>query len=261
MTGTAGERAGDVVICRRDDGVVAAQLDRPRVINALDDAMAAGLERAVDVAHSTGAKALVLRGSGGNFCAGADLRYVARLVALGGRHLVDFIARLRNVCTSLADGPFVSIALVEGHAMAGGFEILAACDLAVARDDARISDRHLEQGLSPGIGVSVRIGHLLGAKRARWLALTGDVVSGTEAAAWGIVSHAWNASDFDRRADELVARIATRNRAALVNYKRMLNAAERLGRDAAMTFEAESFEAYVGDPGEWRDSLSRFNRP
>ncbi|MEP6609794.1 MAG: enoyl-CoA hydratase/isomerase family protein, partial [Burkholderiaceae bacterium] len=170
----AGSRVGDVVI-RLMPGVVDATLDRPEVINALNDALVNGLERAITLAEETDSILLVLRGAGGNFCAGADLKYVSTLIGDLENSLFPYIGRLRNVCDALANSSFISLAIIEGYALAGGFEILMACDLAVATTTAAIGDRHLEYGLAPGLGASVRVAHHLSSKQARYLAFTGEV--------------------------------------------------------------------------------------
>ncbi|MDT7693355.1 MAG: hypothetical protein QOI75_2722, partial [Pseudonocardiales bacterium] len=137
------------------DGVVARVLiDRPTAMNALSPAVLAGLRDAFEVAARKGCSVLVLRGAGGTLSAGADLKYLETI--LGDEAAVTgYLVEIGAMIDALEAGPFVSVAVVEGYALAGGCEILLGCDLAVVSADARIGDRHLEYGLLPGAGGSV----------------------------------------------------------------------------------------------------------
>ena len=200
----------------------------------------------------------VLRGAGSNFCSGADLDYTSTLFDDLERGLFAFIGRLRKICERLADGPFVSLALVKGYALAGGYEILTACDMAVATTTASIGDRHLECALAPGLGASVRVARHLTSKQARFLAFTGETITGEQAARWGLVSHAWPAQDFDHQADLLVDRLASRNGKALQLYKRMLLSGERDGFADAMRHEEKTFREYQSHHRDAREGVERF---
>jgi enoyl-CoA hydratase/carnithine racemase len=250
-------RVGDVLI-RQSPGVVEATIDRPRVFNALNDGVVTGLEHAVAVAAREDAIVLVLRGAGGNFCSGADLKYVRTLFGNLESGLFPYIDRLRRICDAIANGPFASLAVVEGYALAGGYEILTACDMAVATSDASIGDRHLEYALAPGLGATVRIARQLTSKQARYLAFTGNIISGTQAAAWGLVSHAWPKETFEQETSSLVARLATRSREALRLYKRMLLSGERDEFQDALAFEARAFREYQTNFSDARDGVARF---
>ena len=250
-------RVGDVLI-RHTGAAIEATLDRPRTINALNDGLVQGLEHAVALAQRSSAILLVIRGAGGNFCAGADLKYVSGLFTDLDSGLFPYIDRLRAICDALADGPFISLAVVEGYALAGGYEILTACDVAVATTNAAIGDRHLEYALAPGLGASVRIARQLTSKQARYLAFTGEMITGAQAAAWGLVSHAWEADAFERNVVALIARLASRSPESIRNYKRMLLAGERRGFEEALAFEANAFRAYQRGSSEARSGVSRF---
>lgn len=251
------ERIGDVLV-RQTPHVVEATIDRPRVFNALNDAVVSGLERALEVAEESDATVFVLRGAGSNFCAGADLEYASTLFDDLEGGLFAYIERLRSVCDRLADGPFVSLALVKGYALAGGYEILTACDMAVATMDASIGDRHLEYALAPGLGASVRVARHLTSKQARYLAFTGETITGEQAARWGLVSHAWQAEVFDHQADLLVNRLASRSHRALQLYKSMLLSGERDGFVEAMRHEESMFREYQTHHRDAREGIERF---
>lgn len=253
----AAARVGDVVV-RRMPGVIEATLDRPKVINALNDGVVNGLEHAIALTEETDSILLVLRGAGGNFCAGADLKYVSTLLADLENGFFPYIARLRKVCDALANRPFISLAVIEGYALAGGYEILTACDLAVSTTNAAIGDRHLEYAFAPGLGASVRVARHLSSKQARYLAFTGETISGSEAAAWGLVSHAWESDVFEQKTAALISRLASRSPAAVRLYKRMLLSGERSSFEDALLFEDNAFREYQRKSSEALNGVARF---
>jgi len=248
---------GEVVVTV-DGPVVRATIDRPGARNAINEGVVGGLEAALDTAEASRAKVLVLRGAGGTFCAGADLKLVQTLA--GDRHrMTGYVTRLGNVTERLESGPFVSLAVVEGFALAGGCELLMACDLAVASTEARIGDRHLEFGLAPGAGGSVRLVRALPKAQARYLLLTGEAVTGAQAAAWGLVTLAVPPAELEATTEGLVGRLASRSGDALRAVKRMVAAAgpERPVGEA-MAAEREIFLDFMDASGDVKEGLAAF---
>jgi enoyl-CoA hydratase/carnithine racemase len=262
MTGTRGSpgspnRAGDVVVAV-DGPVVRATIDRPGARNAINEAVVEGLEAALDTAEAAGARVVVLRGAGATFCAGADLKLVQTLV--GDRELMaGYVTRLADVTERLESGPFVSLAVVEGFALAGGCELLMACDLAVASTEARIGDRHLEFGLAPGAGGSVRLVRALPKAQARYLLLTGEAITGAQAAAWGLVTLAAPPAELDATAEALIGRLASRSGDALRAVKRMVTAVgPEWPVNEAMRAEREIFLDFISTSADVKEGLSAF---
>ena len=250
------ERVGDVLI-NREAGVVRAIFDRPAVRNAINDGIVDGMSAAYEVALRDEARVLVLRGTGGTFCAGADLQYVSRLLTDGGG-LERYVARLAEVLERFEKAPFAVVAAIEGFALAGGCEILLACDVAVATTDARIGDRHLEYGLLPGAGGSVRLPRTLPAARARYLLLTGEMIDGATAADWGLVTFAVPPAEFDATLDALVGRLASRSVDALAAVKRMAIETAELAIPEGVATERGIFSEYFRNKSDGREGLAAF---
>jgi enoyl-CoA hydratase/carnithine racemase len=225
-------RTGDVVV-EIDGAVARVEIDRAAAKNALSPAVLDGLTRALDAA--AGCTVLVLRGAGGTLSAGADLPHLRTL--LGDPAAINaYVASIGAVLDRIEAAPFVSVAVVGEYALAGGFEILLACDLAVVSADARVGDRHLEYGLLPGAGGSVRLPRALPAALTRRLLYTGEMIDGTTAAAWGLVSHVAPAAELEATVDALVARLARHGPDALRRMKRMY-------RDSTVLLPAEALVA------------------
>jgi enoyl-CoA hydratase/carnithine racemase len=227
---------GEAVRARLDGAVARVTIDRARSMNALSPDVLDGLRAAIDTAADAGAAVLVLRGAGGTLSAGADLKHLRAILDEPGaveRYLVEIGAMI----DALEAAPFVTIAVVEGYALAGGCEILLGCDLAVVAEDARIGDRHLEYGLLPGAGGSVRLPRALPAPLARRLLYTGEMISGRTAFDWGLVSHTVPAAELETAVDELVARLSRHSGAALAAMKRLYRASREMPAAEALVHE------------------------
>jgi enoyl-CoA hydratase/carnithine racemase len=225
------KRVGDVVISAAD-GVVTALIDRPLARNAINAAVIDGLDEVMRLACAADARAMVIRGAGGTFCSGADLRELAELRQYPDQ-LNEFMTRLGDILERIEVAPFPVIAIVEGHAVAGGLELLLACDVVIAATTAKIGDRHLEYGLVPAAGASVRLTNRLPAARARYLLLSADLLTGAEAADWGLITRAVPPGELERFTQLLVGRLASRGVSAAATVKAMAaNARERPASEA-----------------------------
>ena len=254
-TGSA-RRVGDVIISV-GASTVTAVMDRPDKRNAISYAVIEGLNSAIDTTIDTGASILVLRGAGGNFCAGADLNLVKAMLD-DASGLTTYLRKLSDVCDRLADGPFVSLAVVTGFALAGGCELLLACDVAVASEDAQIGDRHLRNSLLPGAGGSVRLFRALTPARARRLLYTAEMISGRVAEDWGLVAAAYPAAALDDQVTRLVNEISARSPQALRAAKAMTVAAERQSLADALAEERRIFVGYATGNESVRTALTAF---
>jgi len=180
-------------------------LDRPERGNALSAEM---LQEFFDAlgrcASDPEARCIVLSGEGKHFCAGADVGDVSASAAAGARYGIGFEQLLRTI----EDHPIPMIARVHGAALGAGCQLLAACDLSVAADDARIGIPSSRLGLLLDLEKIQRLVRVVGVPRARELLLTGRAISGTEAAAWGLATKSCPATDLDAVVDSLASEVA-----------------------------------------------------
>jgi enoyl-CoA hydratase len=241
-----------------EDDVLWATLDRPDVLNAINLAVVEGLEAMVTRAREECVKVLVLAGGGGSFCAGADLRELGGLIGRAD-DLRAFMARLGSVLDAVEAGPWVTVAVVHGYAVAGGCELLLAADVVVAADDARIGDRHVEYGLVPAAGGSVRLARRVPAVTARFLLLTGELLSGTEAARLGLVTIAVAPDRLEPEVRRIVDRLRSRGRSSLHTIKTMLAAAEDTPQAVALRSERELFVAHATTAADAAIGVAAFN--
>jgi len=260
-----GERVGDVLLAE-DGPVLRATIDRRDARNAISPSVVDGLEAAVRRAREVEARVLVIRGAGGTFCAGADLAWVLGTIDQPGAlqpggAFIALLDRLTAVLGEMEAAPFATVAVVDGFALAGGCELLLACDVVVADEAARIGDRHLELGLLPGGGGSVRLYRALSPARARWLLLSGEMISGREAAEWGLVTRAVPGDELDRVAEAMIARLAGRNGDSLAGAKAMIAAVRDVPVADGVAAEQRVFIDHMGKNDAMRAALARFLSP
>jgi len=232
---------GGVALSRSSGGAradVALEIPPVNVLGAADlDALAARLREAAPPA-----RVVVLRGLPRAFSAGVDVAAHAPEP--------DAIARMlgamRSVLEALLDTPAVTVAAVSGACLGGGAEIVAACDLVLIAEDARVA--FPEIGLAcfpPGAAalLPLRIGE---ARAADWI-LTGRRVSGGEAAEAGFAARAVPAARLELETEALAARLLATAPAALAEARELLRAARRSALAGRLPSAEEAYRRLAGD--------------
>ncbi|MEU7483960.1 crotonase/enoyl-CoA hydratase family protein [Streptomyces sp. NPDC042319] len=172
----------DVVRTEYADGVAVITIDRPEARNAVNLAVSEGVAAALDELDARDDLAVgVLTGAGGTFCAGMDLKafLAGERPSIEGRGFAG-----------LTDAPPRKplIAAVEGYALAGGCEVVLACDLVVAAEDANFGLPEVKRGLVAAAGGLLRLPQRLPYQVAMELALTGAFLPAPKAHAHGLVN-------------------------------------------------------------------------
>jgi enoyl-CoA hydratase len=238
-------------------GAAHVTLARPDAHNAMSIALLHGLDDAVRAATDAGCRVMTIRGRGSALSAGADLPHLRGLLA-DPAAVTDYIAAIGRTLDSIEAAPFVSICVVDGYALAGGCELMLACDLAVASSDARIGDRHMEYGMLPGAGGSVRLPRALPAALARRLLYTGEMIDGDTAARWGLVGWSVAPGELDATVDAIVARLLRHSPSALAGIKAMYAGAFDDGRRAALDRERETVVRHLVENPDAHEGLAAF---
>jgi 2-(1,2-epoxy-1,2-dihydrophenyl)acetyl-CoA isomerase len=251
-------------------------LDRPRRCNAIDVAMAQSLRAAaLALARDEGVGAIVIRGSGGSFCAGVDLGYVrqggeqrdlaylrpageagaAPCYAAVFKQTLEYLA---STISEIRRAPKPVIAGVDGVAAAGGLGLALCCDLVVASQRSHFEWAYQRTALSGAEGITFFLPRLVGLRRALDLALLAPRLDAPRALRMGLVSEVWPDERFE---DELLAlgrRLAEGPTAAYARTKALLESAvggdwleQHLGDEIAKLVES-------ADSAEFADGLERF---
>ena len=170
----------------RVESAAVVTLDRPKALNALSFAVLEELDRTFDEVARSDARVLILVGAGEKaFCAGADIPELRHRDLLSQRRGAQLGQR---VFARLDRLEIPSVAVVQGFALGGGFELALACTFRVATPNARFGLPEIKLGLIPGYGGTQRLPRLVGESRALELILTGRMVKADEALAMGLVN-------------------------------------------------------------------------
>lgn len=180
----------DAVLVEHLDDITLITLNRPDRLNAIDAPMQADLVRVFASVDADDSSAVIVTGAGRGFCAGGDVK------AMRGRRVTGSHrpAQVRSVGKRLVDTMLnvekPMIAAVNGAAVGLGATIALMCDVVIMAEDAKIGDGHVNVGLVAGDGGPMLFPLLIGPMRAKELLMTGRLLTGTEAAAAGLVSRA-----------------------------------------------------------------------
>jgi enoyl-CoA hydratase len=231
--------ASPLVHFDRDGHIGIITIDRPAVRNAINADVSRGIEAAIDALEAEPELWVgILAGNGPVFSAGADLK-----AAVEGKAAEISTARggFGGITRRQRDKPI--IAAVDGAALAGGCEIVLACDLVVASKSARFGIPEVKRGLIAGAGGLFRLARHLPPNIAMELALTGDPIDAATAADWGIVNILTEPGEALNGARQLAARIIA-NAPMSVRYSRRAMLETRfLEDDAAFKKSAELLAA------------------
>ncbi|PRY00574.1 crotonase/enoyl-CoA hydratase family protein [Allonocardiopsis opalescens] len=206
----------DEVLVEYDGRTCVVTINRPRVRNAVNGAVARGVAAALEELDARDDLAVgIVTGAGGTFCAGMDLKgfLAGDLPIVEGRGFGGFAERPPRK-------PL--IAAVEGYALAGGFEAALAADLLVAAEDARFGIPEAKRGLVAAAGGLLRLPHRLPRNVAMELALTGDFLTAPRAHELGLVNRLAPSGGALAEARRLAEQIAANAPLAVVASKRVI---------------------------------------
>jgi enoyl-CoA hydratase/carnithine racemase len=210
-------------------------------MNSLDMDTLLELENVLNVCETDdNIGAVIITGSGKAFCAGADLKYQLNVIANNLSKEREFINRFRKITDLIAELSKPVIAAINGFALAGGFEILMACDLAIAADGIQIGDQHMNYALLPGGGSSQRLPWIVGMRRAKEILFTGKWLTAVEAGQLGIVNKVVPADQLESAAMQMAADLASKSRLSLKEMKRLVNNVPQMSLKAGIDIESQA---------------------
>lgn len=246
------------VLLELRDGVATLTLNRPEQLNPLDWATVKELRALMErLEEDPAVRVVVITGRGRAFSAGGDLKGYLGLY----RRAEDFRQFLQDLCDVLdriERSAKVVIAAVNGYCLAGGLELMLACDLVVASEDARIGDAHLNFGQLPGGGGSQRLPRAIGVLRARQLFFTGDWVTGREAERIGLVNRAAPAGELMLAVDELAKKILAKSPAGVRGIKYLVREGIEMPLHAALDLELNYVHNYATTSHDATEGLLAF---
>lgn len=236
----------ETLLLKLEAGVLHVTLNRPDSRNAMSLTMVEELRALLTAVHGDlSVRALVLRGAGGHFCAGGDIKDMASARASGA----DAYRALNRAFGSLLEeaqcAPQVLVAVLEGAVLGGGFGLACVSDIAIARQDAQFGLPETSLGILPA-QIAPFVVRRTGLTQARRLALTAARFNGAEAARLGLVHFSEASGEaLERRLDETLAQIRQCAPQANAATKALLLASESEALGSLLDRAAEQFAAAV----------------
>jgi enoyl-CoA hydratase len=232
-------------------GVTTVVIDRPDARNALNAAVREELRSVFDAITDAGTESgegsgslpsvrtVVLTGSDDAkaFVAGADVTELHERGVVEQREA----SRRPRVYETVADCPVPVIARLNGHTLGGGCELAQACDVRIAREDAKIGQPEIGLGIMPGGGGTQRLPRLVGLGQAMRLVLSGELLDAEEANEIGLVDEAVDSEELDETVYDLAGSIAANPPVAVRHATEALRASQRRDLDAGLDYERELF--------------------
>ncbi len=239
----------------RDGAVSVLTLNRPLARNALRKHSLVEMIEAVRQETAGGARALVITGEGGHFCAGADLKEMREdTVPVKEENLWK---RWGPMLNNIESGPIPAIAALRGYAVAGGGEIALACHLRIAGRSTKLGLTEILRGHIPGGGGTVRLPRMVGTGQALKYLLTGDTIDAQEAYRIGLVNDVVADEEVLDRAVALGKRIAKLSPKAVELTLRSVMAQRDKPLAEALRFEMDLCREMRESP-DYREGLDAF---
>jgi enoyl-CoA hydratase len=246
----------DNIIVERDGAVAVVTLNRPKVLNALNQRTLEELGHAIDeLGAEDTVRAIVLTGAGEKaFVAGADINELATQSPVSGRELARRGQALFSRIEQLGKPV---IAAIGGFALGGGCELAMACTFRVAADTARLGQPEVNLGLIPGYGGSQRLLRLVGKDRAMDLILTGRMIEAEEALRIGLVTRVVPAASLLQDARLFAQELASKAPLAVRYAMQAIERGSEMPFDEACEFEATLF-GLVASTEDMREGTQAF---
>ena len=251
--------SNDMVLQKLEGGLLTITMNRPERKNALNPDMVRGLvEAARRAADDPEVRAVLLKGAGGTFCVGGDVKSMA-----AGRAPMSFeekqvaLRKGMEVSRILHQMQKPVVAQLDGAAAGAGLSMALSCDLRVAAESCKITTAFAKVGFSGDYGGTYFLTQLIGSARARELYLTSPVLTAKEAQAIGMVTRVVPDAEIGAAAHDLALSLAQGPSIALGFIKRNINNAEHLPLEDCFDGEA-IHHTRCGDTADHREAAKAF---
>lgn len=233
--------AYEYLITEKDEGILTITINRPKQMNALNMGVVKELRMAVEneAVADRSVRVIIITGSGDKaFVAGAD---ISTMTEMGPLDVLEFAGCGQDAFALLEAIDIPVIAAVNGFALGGGTELVMACDIVLADENARFGQPEINLGIIPGFGGTQRLPRLIGRTRAKLLIYTGDMIDARRAYEMGLVAEVCEAGTVMEKARALAKKLAAKPAFALGQAKRAIEAGLDVDLSNGCIIEKEVF--------------------
>lgn len=239
-------------------GVATVTFNRPDVHNAFDDAMIVDLTRHLKkLDGDSNVRAVVIRGSGKSFSAGADLNWMKRTAEYSYEQNLADAEDLAEMLWTLNRLSKPTVAVVQGAAYGGGVGLVATCDIVIASDSARFRLSEARLGIMASV-ISPYVLAAIGESQARRYTLTAEPFGADDAKRIGLIHEVIDAGDLDAKAEEILSLLLQNGPAAMTAIKGLVFSLQGRDFDAAVVRETAEGIARIRASDEGREGISAF---
>lgn len=253
----------DHLLIDHQDGVTTLTMNRPKVLNALSLDMRHAMFDAMDrIEHDPKVRCVVLRGAGGNFMAGGDVKSFAEEHAPKppGERAAYFERRVHSLHPMMMQMRRMKkpiLASVEGAAAGAGMSFMMACDLAIAADTSIYRFSYSAIGASPDGSGSYHLPRIVGTRRAMELALLGDKFDAQTAHRYNLVNFLVAPEDIEAETQRLATRLANGPTQSYGSVKELIYASHANSFESQLAMEARNFGKCAATE-DWVEGVTAF---
>lgn len=228
------------LILEKNENIATILINRPEHLNALNLEILFELKDVVEKLEVDGSiKIVKITGTGEkSFIAGADIEYMSKLSMIEAK---SFSKLGSNIFRFIEKSKKVYIALINGYALGGGCELLLACDIRIASENAKFGQPEVSLGIIPGFSGTQRLSRAIGMTKAKELIFTGKTIDAKEALLINLVSHVVAFENLNEKFNEISEKILKNSFEAVQLAKEVMNTGYELDMDRAMEFEENLF--------------------
>jgi len=214
----------DLLLYEKREYLSKITINRPQAMNALSPQLLKEMNSALELAAKDDQiLVVVITGAGRAFSAGVDLLSLEGVKIKNGNVPFELDSAAKALINNIQNIPKVVLAMVNGYCLTGALEIVLACDLIVASEDAKFGDTHTRWGLRPSWGMSQRLPRRIGLLKAKELSFTAEMISGHEAELIGLVNITVPADKLEKTVADLAEKISKNSAGAIAAYKYLYN--------------------------------------
>jgi methylglutaconyl-CoA hydratase len=219
--------------------VATISLNRPEIRNAFNEVMISELTSAFkEIEKENDVRAIILKGEGKSFCAGADLNWMRGVANYSFEQNYEESLKLSQCFYTIYTSPKPTIAVVHGAAIGGANGLLAACDIALCENDTVFSLSEVKIGIVPAC-ISPYVIKRVGEYGARELMLTGRRITGKEAESYKLVNKSMSASELPAYLADMVSLLKSSGPKAIAHCKNLIDeVSNNIALDEALSYTA-----------------------
>lgn len=241
---------------KEGDSLGMITINRPQAMNALNRQFFTEMNTLLDqLEKDKQIRVLLITGSGKAFVAGAD---IAEMAEMNSEQAHEFSLLGQNTFSRIENLPFAVIAVVNGFALGGGMELAMACDIRLASETARFGQPEVNLGLIPGFGGTQRLTRFIGLSYAKYLLMTGDMLSAPDALIHGLVARIFPPEQLMEESMKIAKTVASKGPQAIAAVKKVSISGLDTNMAEGLLSESKVFGSLFGEGTQSKEGMGAF---